>query len=498
MSSNDPRRTELERDLYAALLDLYHVDDPREAVRGALALAARTLGAEHGYVEIYRDATQSEAEAIDTGLTDEERERARRRVSRGIISAAIAEGQTIHTPSALADTRFLERKSVQLQGIEAVVCAPIGDAPVLGSIYLVGPSGGGAFADDDLALFERVVFHIAPVVRRLARRSNDDDDATEVLRTRLSVESIVGRSAALARVFEQLELVAKTDIAVLLTGPSGTGKSLVARAIHANSHRRPGAFVHVNCANLPTDLLENELFGAVRGGHSTATEDRRGKVAAASGGTLFLDEVAELPLEAQAKLLTLLQEKIYYPVGSDQQMAADARVVTATNADLAERVRERRFREDLYYRINVLPIRMPSLSERVEDIPSLASHLAHQRAIDAGLEPIPIAPPALFWLQNQEWSGNIRELENIVIAARLRANGDGATQIETQHFVPSAEDRPDDELSYHEATRAFQRRLVAQALDAEDGVVARAADRLQITRSHMYNLIRLHRLGRHT
>jgi Nif-specific regulatory protein len=495
VSSNDPRRTELERDLYAALLDLYHVDDPREAVRGALALAARTLGAEHGYMEIYRDATRSEAETIDTGLTDEERERAQKRVSRGIIAEAIAEGRTVHTSSALADTRFRERKSVQLKRVGAVVCAPIGDAPVLGSIYLEGRSSGG-FADDDLALFERVVFHIAPVVRRLAHPSSDDD-ATDALRVRLSVESIVGRSAALARVFEQLELVAKTDIAVLLTGASGTGKSLVARAIHGNSLRRLGPFVHVNCANLPTELLENELFGAVRGGHSTATEDRKGKVAAASGGTLFLDEVAELSLDAQAKLLTLLQEKIYFPVGADQQREADARVVTATNADLAERVRERRFREDLYYRINVLPIRMPSLAERVEDIPALASHLAYQRASEAGLEPIPIAPAALFWLQNQEWSGNIRELENVVIGARLRANGDGAMQIETQHFAPAEDGRRDDELSYHEATRAFQRRLVAQALDAEDGVVARAADRLQITRSHMYNLIRLHGLGRH-
>jgi len=285
---------------------------------------------------------------------------------------------------------------------------------------------------------------------------------------------------------------------VLLTGETGTGKSQLARVIHDNGPRASHPFVTLNCAALPETLIESELFGALPGAHSTATRRIEGKVEAAERGTLFLDEIAELSPAAQAKLLQLLQTKEYYPLGGTKPLRANVRVVAATNTDLQHAVAERRFREDLFYRLQVLPIRVPSLAERREDIPLLAARFCAQACARHGLPRIDLSPNALRAAESAEWPGNVRQLENAVEAAAIRAAGEHAKQIERAHLFPQAAApvEADAATTFQEATRRFQARFLQDALETQGWNVVETARRLDLARSHIYNLIRAFGLER--
>ncbi|MBI2202331.1 MAG: sigma-54-dependent Fis family transcriptional regulator [Candidatus Rokubacteria bacterium] len=237
------------------------------------------------------------------------------------------------------------------------------------------------------------------------------------------VEQLVGTSRAMRAVVEQIRAIAATDAAVLLLGESGTGKELVARAIHGNSARRDGPFVPVNCAAIPETLLESELFGHVKGAFTGADRPRRGLFAEATGGTLFLDEIGDMPLALQAKLLRVLQDKAVRPVGGSQEIQLDLRVISATNRDVAADVGEGRFREDLYYRLAVIPIRLPSLRERPDDVPLLARHFLNRAGGSRGRAIDGFTDEALDQLSRHRWPGNVRELENVIERAATLARG---------------------------------------------------------------------------
>ena len=240
---------------------------------------------------------------------------------------------------------------------------------------------------------------------------------------RYGFESIVGSSPAMRRIFEQVRAVAGSDASVLLIGESGTGKELVARAIHQNSARRDRPFVPVNCAAIPETLLESELFGHEKGAFTGADRRRKGLFVEANGGTLFLDEVGDIPLPLQVKLLRALQERTVRPVGGSQEVHLDVRVVSATHQDLTAMVAEGRFREDLYYRLAVIPLRLPSLRERGEDIAILAMHFLERAAASLGTNLKGFDDEARAWLLRHRWPGNVRELENIVERAATLASG---------------------------------------------------------------------------
>jgi Nif-specific regulatory protein len=295
-----------------------------------------------------------------------------------------------------------------------------------------------------------------------------------------------------------VEVAAPVDIGLLITGETGTGKSQIARVIHENSKRKTGPFLELNCAALPDNLIESELFGAAAGAHSTAAKKVEGKVAAARGGTLFLDEIGELSLTAQAKLLQLLQTREYYPLGSSRPMVADIRVIAATNADLAERLREQRFREDLYYRLSILPLRIPSLAERPEDTVPLAEHFVEQACRRHGREPLALSPRAISALREHSWPGNVRELMNAVEAAVLRAHVGATGGIEPAHLFPRSASTTQAATTggFHERTRRFQREVLQQALEGNDWNVAQTARDLDLTRAHVYNLIKAFELER--
>jgi Nif-specific regulatory protein len=255
----------------------------------------------------------------------------------------------------------------------------------------------------------------------------------------------------------------------------------------------------LNCAALPENLVESELFGALPGAHSTATRRIEGKVAAAERGTLLLDEIGELALQAQGKLLQLLQSKEYYPLAANKAVHADVRLIAASNTDLQRAVAERRFREDLFYRLQVLPVRVPTLAERCEDIPELAAYFCRSACERHGLPLLELSRNAERALQSAEWPGNVRQLAHAVEAAAIRAAGEGVTRIERAHLFPEAAAQPADAsapLTFQEATRRFQERLLRESLQATEWNVVETARRLDLARSHIYNLIRAFGLER--
>ena len=234
---------------------------------------------------------------------------------------------------------------------------------------------------------------------------------------------IVGSSAALRQVLRQIELVAPSDAAVLILGETGTGKELIARAVHQHSRRRDKPLVRVNCTSIPKDLFESEFFGHAKGAFTGAIKDRAGRFEVASGGTLFLDEVGEIPLELQSKLLRVLQEKCYERVGEDRTRQADVRIIAATNRDLKKEVAAGRFREDLYYRLNVFPLKIAPLRKRKEDIPVLATHFVELLVKELGCPNPKLTRAGVETLQSYDWPGNIRELRNVIERAVIFARG---------------------------------------------------------------------------
>ncbi len=245
----------------------------------------------------------------------------------------------------------------------------------------------------------------------LVLRPAEDDEL--IFQGALAAHGIVGRSEAMRRIVRFIESLQHSDATVLITGESGTGKEVVARAVHASSPRHAGSFVAVNCGAIPADLLESELFGHVRGAFTGAVRDRVGRFEAARGGSIFLDEIGDLPLSLQVKLLRVLQERTYERVGESTPRTMDARILAATNVDLKEAVAAGRFREDLFYRLRVVPIHLPPLRERTDDVEPLARHLLARIAAREG-RALRFSPDALVMLQRYEWPGNVRELENAI------------------------------------------------------------------------------------
>jgi Nif-specific regulatory protein len=504
--TDDLARLERERDLYLRLLDLGRAEDVRAYVTDCLGLLVHATGAQQGYLELYGPQGSAPLVSVSTGLSADELAGVRARLSQGIIRDALRTGKTVSTASAVEDARYAANASVQAGRIRAVLCAPLvlpasgGDRGSLGVIYLEGRKTPGPFPRPDEELVETAARHVAPYVERLLTEAESTAgvDHTRELRAKLAVDTVAGRSRALADVLRQVLVAAPVPVTVLLRGESGTGKSALARALHEASPRKAGPFVELNVAALPETLFESELFGAEKGAHSTATQRTIGKVEAARGGTLFLDEIGELSPAAQAKLLTFLQNKTFMRLGGTAAIPADVRIVAATNADLEEAVRAKRFREDLYYRLNVLEIVVPPLRERREDVAPIATALA-ARLGENEEQRIPLSRAALRALEEADWPGNVRQLENTIARGWARALGERARAIEPHHlFVersPSS-GATEERLTFQEATRRFQGKLVEDALAACEWNVSEAARRLDLSRSHLNDLIRAYGLVR--
>jgi two-component system nitrogen regulation response regulator NtrX len=306
---------------------------------------------------------------------------------------------------------------------------------------------------------------------------------------------IVGESHVMARLREQIALSAPSNGRVLISGENGTGKELVARQIHAQSHRHAGPFVEVNCAAIPEELIESELFGHTKGAFTGAVADRRGKFEAANGGTLFLDEIADMSLKTQAKVLRALQEQVVEPVGGHASVRVDARVIAATNKDLSAEIRAGRFREDLYFRLNVIPVYVPPLRERGEDVIRLAEHFVAEFAREYGRRPKQLLPEAVAALASYQWPGNVRELRNIIERLMIMVPGEVITGADLPFIAPDAAKRapagrPNDVAPLYAARDAWERDYILNALAVLDGNISRAAETLGVERSNLYRKMR--------
>ena len=349
--------------------------------------------------------------------------------------------------------------------------------------YLAKP-----FSNDELiATISRAVSHYTLIKENIRLR--------EEMRQRSGFDTMIGKNPQMIQIYELIKKVAPTPASVLITGESGTGKELVAKAIHVNSPREPFPFITVNCAALTENLLESELFGHEKGAFTDAATMRKGRFELANQGTIFLDEIGEIPLSLQSKLLRLLQEKNFERVGGNLTIDVDVRIISATNKDLKEEVQQGRFREDLFYRLNVIHLALPALRDRMDDIPLLVDHFLKKCATNLAKEKLEIAPEALRLLVNLPWEGNVRELENTIERAAILCNDNviepDDVQPESVSIDKSSEwsrevdilDYIPDSVELNDVLYTVEERLLKRALEKTGHVQARAAEQLGITKS---------------
>jgi DNA-binding NtrC family response regulator len=342
-------------------------------------------------------------------------------------------------------------------------------------------------------------------------------ESVEIGEPRSAPRAIVGKSRVMQNIYKEIGRVAATPVTVLIRGATGTGKELIARAIYQHSDRAEKPFIAVNCAAIPETLLESELFGHERGSFTGANSRRIGRFEQAQGGTIFLDEIGDLSANTQAKLLRVLQEKCFQRVGGDELIPIDVRVLAATHRDLEAAIQEKEFREDLFYRLSVVTITLPPLSERAEDIPELVKFFIQRHASELAVENPSVHPEAIAWLQSQKWTGNVRELENVVRRAMLLARPFAVSLEHVQQVLASAPkplsisnqthaayiaellgrvQRGEEEGAYAKMVADLEPELFSQAIQLAQGNQAKAARWLGITRLKMRE--KLVQFGLHT
>jgi two-component system nitrogen regulation response regulator NtrX len=345
--------------------------------------------------------------------------------------------------------------------------------------------GAYDFVEKPLSL-EKTVLVIGNAVRQRMLEA-ENRALRETVDRRLTM---VGESYAMAQLREQIAMAAPTNGRVLIFGENGTGKELVARSIHAMSRRRLAPFVELNCAAIPEELIESELFGHMKGSFTGAVADRRGKFELAGGGTLFLDEIGDMTLKTQAKVLRALQEQVVEPVGGAASVHVDVRVLAATNKDLPAEIRAGRFREDLYFRLNVIPVHVPPLRERAGDIPLLAEHFMADFAREYGRRPKRIDAGAAARLRSYPWPGNVRELRNVIERLIIMVAGDTITIDDLMFLdgvaVSEVNATVTETIPLHAARDRFERDYILKALAAQQGNISRTADVLGVERSNLY------------
>lgn len=421
---------------------------------------------------------------------------AEREFSQSIIDRVLASGEPLHVPNALDDSSLRLKESVAALRILSVLCVPILlDERVYGVVYLESRSVKGLFTGDDLAFVTAFCEQAALALEsaravqeaRAAERLLSEENArlrAEVA-SRSSFEGVVGRSRRMQEVYAMVERVGPKPVSVLIRGENGTGKELIAKVMHYQSPRAEKPFVSVNCAALPESLIESELFG-IEKGTATGVDARGGKFEQANGGTLFLDEVGDMSLMVQAKLLRVLQEKAFERVGGRKTISVDVRIIAATNVDLETAIAEKRFREDLYYRLNVVPVWLPALRDRPEDVPLLAQHFIGKLGDELGSPGRRLTPDTLDALCRYEWPGNVRQLENVVSRALVLATEE---EIGVDLLPPEVRDAAANGsggLSLENTTlEDLELAAMLQALEKHDWIQTRAAGELGISERNL-------------
>lgn len=427
--SCDPKacliNTELET-LYRVSQVLSRSLNLHETLQGVLEQLHQSAGMERGMVTLKKpDSTEQSVVAL-YGVEPSVVSKVRYRSGEGLVGNILATGNRMVSECVGVELNFLDRLGVYDSGLPFIgVPIKLGKHGVVG-VLAAQPIDGTMTELEERARFMEMVANLIAQSVRLSWQVEEEkkdladerDRLRRAVRSNYGFDNMVGRTPAMRRVFEQVRQVAKWNTTVLIRGESGTGKELIANAIHYNSPRANGAFIKLNCAALPDNLLESELFGHEKGAFTGASSQRKGRFEQANGGTIFLDEIGEISPTFQAKLLRVLQEGEFERIGSNKTLKVDVRIIAATNKDLEAEVEQGNFREDLYYRLNVMPIYNPPLRERKEDIPELANFLVQKVARQQGRE-LNITESALRLLMRHTWPGNVRELENTLERAAI-------------------------------------------------------------------------------
>ncbi|HEV7784718.1 MAG TPA: sigma-54 dependent transcriptional regulator [Thermoanaerobaculia bacterium] len=329
------------------------------------------------------------------------------------------------------------------------------------------------------------------------RLTAENRSLKEQLRQRFAFDNIIGKSKPMQQVYDLIQLAAPSKSNIMVLGESGTGKELVAKAIHHHSRRAGGPFVTVNSGSMPADLLESNLFGHVRGAFTGAVASKKGLFEMADGGSVFFDEIGNIPLDTQAKLLRVIQEREFMRLGGLETIHVDVRIIAATNADLEAAVQQGQFREDLFYRLNVISVNLPPLRKRTEDIPLLAQHFLGQYARENEKTIRAISPPAMELLLDHHWPGNVRELENAIERAVVLSTGEELTeellpssvrQRESSGLLPPS--LPPNGISFKDVVSEYERQIIIRALQSCGGVQKRAAELLQVKPTTLHEMMK--------
>jgi Nif-specific regulatory protein len=458
----------------------------------------------NGTITIVNPLTKELEIEVACGSTPAVRRKGRYKLGEGITGRVVACGEPVIVPQIAEEPLFLNRtgmRSEEQKQKSSFICVPIKEAASTAnskaqaeSLAVGALSVDRCYEDDfglqserDLRFLTIVSGLIAQAAHRMQRVNREKEllrRENQQLRQELSaknrINGILGNSSRMQEVFALTQRVADSKATVLLRGESGTGKSMVAKALHHNSSRAKKPFVVINCSALPETLLESELFGHEKGAFTGAVERKAGRFEQAQGGTLFLDEIGEISTTVQVKLLNVIQERVFQRLGGIELLKADIRLVAATNRDLEAAMREGKFREDLYYRLNVFPIYLPPLRERRTDILLLAEHFLEQYSQENKKKIERISTSAIDLLVKYHWPGNVRELQNCMERAVLICDSSAITSVHLPPTLQSAESvgsgRP---LSFGQAVENFERDLIIEALKQSNGNQTKAAERLE-------------------
>ena len=489
------KKTEKE---LAALTCLYEITkvlasstDLRACLKQAMAILSGSFDFNNGTVTIVNPRTgQSEIE-VGHGLSSKARKRGVYKMGEGITGRVIAGGAPIIVPRISDEPLFVNRTRSRGEASASqlsFLCVPIKHGKsTIGSLSVDLQYREGANFEDDLRFLTVISGLLAQAVNRIQAVNKEKEELLyensklkQQLSEKYQIGSVVSNSSRMQEVLEMIGRVAGSNATVLLRGESGTGKTLIAKAIHHNSRRADKPFVVVNCTALPETLLENELFGHEKGAFTGANELKKGRFEVAEGGTLFLDEIGELPGHIQAKLLSVVQDREFQRLGSSRTRKCDVRLITATNRDLEQAVEQGTFREDFYYRLNVFPIYIPSLRDRRTDILLLAEYFLHKYNEENRRQVRRISTSAIDLLIQYHWPGNVRELQNCMERALLICDGDA---IKGYHLPPTLQasgssGRGKKPLSLGSTVEHFEKELIVDALKRFGGNQTRAAEHL--------------------
>lgn len=489
MKSNNNKELIVLQEISQALVSV----NAEEALNQVLNILSEKLGMTRGTI-VLLDANGELTIQVAHGLNEEQKLKGRYKVGEGVTGKVVETGKPMVIPKISEEKLFLNRtgsRDEESKNLTSFVCVPI----KMGNIIMGAFSVDKLFSkdtsfDEDLRLLTIISSMIAQAIRmgnefkeQREKLQSENIHLKQELREKYNITNIIGNSSKMLAVYEQINQVAQSNATVLIRGESGTGKELAAHAIHYNSLRSEKPFVKINLAALPESLIETELFGHEKGAFTDAHQSRIGRFEKANGGTIFLDEIGDLSPAMQVKLLRVLQEKEIERVGGSETIAVNVRIIAATNRDLEKAIIENKFREDLYYRLNVFSIFLPPLRERKTDIVLLANHFINKFAQENAKDIRRISTPAIDMLMAYHWPGNVRELENVIERAVLLCKD---KVIHGYHFPPtlqSSEYQKEtiDELGLKDLVSNYEKELIIENLKRTRGNCSKAAKLLKTT-----------------